>query len=186
MSRELSAFISAALSDPSLDPFIAVDLEFDSPSEVYLWTGSGSQGINGTTYIGAGEVMSFSEIAESAEVEAIGVSVTLSGLSNSILVAALSLPYQGRIGRIHFGLRSNPDAMIEIFTGYLDRMPIDEAAGGSTITIGIENRLIDLERPRVRKFTHAFQISQYPGDTGLGYVAGIQDQKLPWGLGVAG
>lgn len=184
MSRALNAFFEAALASDTFEPFFAVDLYFDSPHEVFLWTGQGSIEINGKTYLGGGELLGISEIAESAEVEALGANVTLSGMPPELIAKALATPYQGRDATIYFGLMADPSAMLEMFSGFIDTMPIEEGPEGAQIQISIENKLIDLERPRVAKFTAAHQEARYPGDKGLGYVASLQDQKLPWGKGV--
>ena len=60
-------------------------------------------------------------------------------------------------------------------------MTIKDSGETSTIELTVESRLIDLQRQRERRFTDADQKYFYPGDTGLQYVAGLQDQVIYWG-----
>lgn len=71
--------------------------------------------------------------------------------------------------------------MSEIFTGYMDTMDIDEGADTSTVTLSIENKLIDLERPRTARYTSSFQKSRFAGDKGLEFVEDLQDKEVYWG-----
>jgi hypothetical protein len=45
----------------------------------------------------------------------------------------------------------------------------------------VENKLIDLERARVARFTSGYQKSIYPNDKGLDFIEDLQDKKIPWG-----
>jgi hypothetical protein len=184
MSRDLTTVLGNALDDSVIEPFFAVDLLFDNPNELYFWTGLGERTINGKTYLGTGEIMAISSVEETSQISAKGATVTFSGIPNSFLTTALSEPYQGRICNFYFGVMSNPDQYSEIFSGFIDTMNISEGATHSTIELGIENKLIDLERPRIHKYTSAHQKSVYPNDKGMDFVASLQDQKLPWGDGL--
>jgi len=63
----------------------------------------------------------------------------------------------------------------------MDEMNIDEGPETSTIELNVENKLIDLERARVRRFTSGYQKSVYPGDKGLDFVESLQDKEVVWG-----
>ena len=69
----------------------------------------------------------------------------------------------------------------EIFTGYMDTMDISEGPDTCTIEMRVENKLIDLERARVARFTSGYQKSIYPGDLGLDFVESLQDRPISWG-----
>ena len=60
-------------------------------------------------------------------------------------------------------------------------MNISEDPEASTIELSVENKLVDLERPRVRRFTSAYQKSVYPNDLGLDFVEDLQDKDVSWG-----
>jgi len=63
----------------------------------------------------------------------------------------------------------------------MDEMNIDEGPETSSIEVKVENKLIDLERARVRRFTSGYQKSKYPGDKGFDFVESIQDKEVVWG-----
>jgi hypothetical protein len=75
--------------------------------------------------------------------------------------------------------------MTEIFSGYMDGMNIAEGADTGTIQVKVENKLIDLERARVSRYTAEYQrsrnIAGASTDAGFDFVATMQDQKLAWG-----
>ena len=77
---------------------------------LYFWTGIGDTTIDGITYTGTGNLMQISSIKETAEIQAAGANLTLSGIPADMLSPALSVPYPGRIGKIKFGLI---DAVVE-------------------------------------------------------------------------
>jgi hypothetical protein len=60
-------------------------------------------------------------------------------------------------------------------------MDIEEGAETSVIQLSVENRLLDLERARVRRYTSNDQQSRLPGDRGFDFVETIQDRDLFWG-----
>lgn len=182
MSRDIEGTVSSAIDGATVEVFFAIDLLYDSPNEIYLWTGNTTKIINSIAYTGVGDILSISPIQETAEMSAKGVSLTLA--ANSELTAlALANPYQNREAIIYFGIVGDESNMCEVFSGYMDSMNIEENPEFSVIELGIENRLIDLERPRVLKYTDASQQDRFSGDLGLQYVADLQDQRLPWGQG---
>lgn len=186
MARTIAASILSKLSDEVVYPFYAVDLNFDT-NPVYAWTGIGTITIAGNDYIGVSNLLSVSDIQETAEIAARGATLTLSGIPSDLLSLALTEPYQGRICRLRMGFMtswespdSNPDTM-EIFSGYMDQMIIEEGPETSTIALTIEGRLIDLERVRVRRYTKESQKIRHSGDRAFDFVESLQDQQLAWG-----
>jgi len=63
----------------------------------------------------------------------------------------------------------------------MDQMNIEETADTCTVELTLENKLVDLERARVARFTSAYQKSLYPGDLGLDFVESLQDKEIVWG-----
>jgi hypothetical protein len=157
-----------------------VVMEFDGGA-LRLWTGVGTRAIDGESYLGTGTWLGVSDIEETAEISAAGATLTLSGIPPELLSLALSEPYQNRVCRIFFGLVGNEDDMAEVFTGTMDRMDIEEGPETSTIALAVENRLLDLDRPRVRRYTNNDQQSRFPGDKGLEFVETVQDRQIFWG-----
>ena len=205
MSRDLSTGVSDALEDDVIYPFLAVELQFDGDNVVRLWTGVGTLVFQGNSWVGGGELLKISSVEETSEMSAKGATINLSGVPSDILSLALSEPYQGRVGKIYFGLfsagkleKENGDyillqdgtrieletqetSLTEVFSGYMDTMQIDETPENSSITLNLENKLVTLERPRVARYTHEFQKTIDSTDRGLEYVESIQLKEFVWG-----
>lgn len=180
MPKELQPLVEAALSASTIEPFIAVDLDFDSAS-LYIWSGDYNLTIGSKTYLGTGQLLEVSGVEETSEIQAVGASVTMTGIPSEYITLALTEPYQGRPCRIYFGIVSSPSDYVEIFSGEMDQMNIDEGGTFATITVTMESDLIKLERPVVRRFTHEDQKTRYPSDKGLIFVADLQDKEIYWG-----
>ena len=171
----------SGFDDASMVLFYGVELEFDSGT-VRLWNGTHDAVIEGETYTGTGSLLSISEVEETGEIAARGVSMSLSGLDNNFIYTALAENYQNRNARILFGTIENSTyTAYTLFRGRMDVMTISEGADSATITITAENALIDLERPRISRYTSEDQKTKYPNDLGLDYVADLQDKEILWG-----
>jgi len=187
MPKTLSIVSNNRKDDEVVYPIFKIDLLFDSPNELRMWTGVGEIEIGGNIYIGTGEVVKISDVEESSLVEAKGITLTAEGISSNIISLALQEPYQGRICEIAMTLMSSHDekplggAFNTIFSGYMDTMIISEQGETCTVEIGVENRLVDLERPRVARYTNAYQQKKFPGDLGLEFIEDIQDRVTRWG-----
>jgi hypothetical protein len=181
MSRDLTSVVDTALTADTIEPFFAVDLLFDSPDQVYLWTGIGDKTINSKTYKGAGELLGISSIEESADIYANGCSLILNGQDSTLLSRALTSNYNGRVAKIYFGVMSNPSDYVEIFCGFIDQMVVNEAAEGTSITLTIENKLVSLERPSNLRSTAEYLKQDYPNDKGLEFLESIQTTRINWG-----
>jgi len=206
MSRDLSTGVSDSLEQDVIYPFTAVELQFDGGNVLRLWTGVGTLVYGGNSWTGAGELLDISSIEETSDISAKGATVTLSGVPSSVLSLALSEPYQGRVGKIYLGLFSigalekengtdyillqNGDKILleeqetsltEVFSGFMDRMTIDEQAESSTIGLSLENKLVTLERPRTARYSHEFQRTIDSTDKGLEYVESLQLKEFVWG-----
>jgi hypothetical protein len=75
----------------------------------------------------------------------------------------------------------DPDALTDLFVGYMDQMNISEEAETCTIALAVESKLIDLERPRVQRYTSASQKARYAGDLAFDFIPDLQDKPLSWG-----
>lgn len=204
-TRELTEAFESALDDAVFRPFYTVELLFDGGAE-RIWTGAGNLVLDGVTYFGTGNLLNISVVEETADLSARGIELTLSGVPTALLSAALNSDYQGRTCTLGFGAFSAGSSILKesgdyllledgskiqlelisgsvntVFVGYMDMMNITEGGETSTISLTVENRLVTLERPRVARYTDAYQQSLYPGDVGLEFVEEIQDKEYTWG-----
>jgi len=179
MSRSVPAGILTALSQNVVEPFYAVEAQFTGGT-VRLWTGYGDRTIEGNTYTGAGSLLGISGLDEVADLSAKSITVTLSGLDSTVLSLALSEPYQRRTLRVLFGVQGE-STIVEVFSGLMNTMTIDDDAEVGTVSVVVDSRLVELERASNRRYTSESQKSRYAGDTFFDYVAKLQDRQLVWG-----
>jgi len=180
-TRDISTAVNTALTSDVVEPFFAVDLMFDGDAQ-YIWTGLGTVTIDSKNYTGIGELLDISLVEETADISAKGAQITISGIPKDTNISlALTTAYQGRAGRIYFGVMGTQTAYTQVFNGYMDQMNIVEGPDSSRIEIALESRLIDLERARVARFTNAFQKDRFSGDKGLEFVEDLQNRQIVWG-----
>ena len=185
-TRDITSLVQTALDADVLEPFFGIELLFDT-TPIRLWTGVGEAEIDGNTYIGTGTLLDISSIEETSELAVRGATITLSGMSNEVVSLALQSSYQGRVCNIYFGIVNGNtySGLTQIFSGYMDEMNIDEGPEFGTIELKVENKLIDLERARVRRYTSGYQKSKFPNDRGLDFVEDLQDKDIVWGRSVS-
>lgn len=164
----------------------------ESPAELNLWSGVGDLSYGGETYTGLGDLLSISEIKETADVQATGMNVSLAGVKSSLVTIAKDHEYQGRPLTVRLGaFDSSGDLVADpviIFSGFMDTMTIAEAGQYSSITIAVENKLIAFERSKVRRYTAEDQKIDHPTDKGFEFVTAIVEKEIIWGrpTGAAG
>jgi hypothetical protein len=179
MARTIPSALLTAITARECQPYLAFEALLDGGA-LRLWTGVGSKTIGGNTYTGAGALIGVGEMAEVIDLTAQSLTVTLSGLASGILATALAEPYQGRVANIYVGERSVSDVMLA-FSGYLDTMSPADDGTTSSITVTIESKLVDLQRPRIRRYTKESQKALYPTDTFFDWTADLADKQVPWG-----
>ena len=188
MARSITTAFNTAIKSQVVRPFFACELAF-STGTLYFWNGYGditmTAGGSANTFTGLGDLISVSPIGESDQVEAIGASLSLTGIKSSLISAALSALYTNRNASIYLGLfDSNKSVVSDVYTlfkGKMDIMQIDEGSETASITLNIENRLIVFDRPKERRFTHEDQQNRFAGDLGFEFVPDLQDKEIIWG-----
>jgi tRNA G37 N-methylase TrmD len=190
MSRTVPAALLTALDADQIEPFYAVDMAFET-ANIRLWTGYGDKTIGSDTYTGSGSLLTIDGLEEASDLSARGTTLTLSGLSSTILTYALTEEYQGRTVTIYWGVGSET---VEVFRGYMDQMAIQDSGETSAISLTVESRLVMLERPNVRRYTSEShkQVRKRKwlddgnsgdpaADTFFDWVQGLQDTQIVWG-----
>lgn len=196
MTRTVPSGFLTALSQSTVEPFYAVELLFDDTNgtlyssgsyqgnqALRLWTGMGDKVIATKTYQGAGQLLTIDEAEESNDLSVKGATLTLSGIPTSLINTALSTPYQNRQCKIYLGLQGQSD-VIEIFSGSMDKMTIEDDPDKSIITMRVEHKLVDLERPAVKRYTeesHKAISSANSNDTFFSFLTDIQDKQISFG-----
>ena len=188
MSRTLSSGMSDEVVKAVVRPIYLVTMNFDnseSPSELNVWTGIGDLSFNSKTYTGLGDLLSLSPITETADISAEGLSITLTGVKQSLISIAKSHEYQGRTIECYLGAFDDNASLIAdpvlIFSGFMDVMTINESGETSTINIAAENKLIQFEKTKVRRFTAEDQKIDHATDKGFEFVTAIVEKEIIWG-----
>jgi hypothetical protein len=89
--------------------------------------------------------------------------------------------YQYRACAVYVGtIDSGTASGYKVFSGRMDVMTITEDGESCSIQLTAENKLIDLERPRVRRWTSEDQKSIHSGDLGFDFVNSLQEAEIVW------
>jgi len=183
MSRQLDPSLASALSDGIIYPIVLVMLTFASSTK-YVWSGVGNFVYNGNTYLGVGSLGSISTISEGSEVQADGINLKLSGIDPVFMGECMADIQLGAPAKVWFALVSE-GAIIGspylIFSGNVDQPKFNTSADECSITLSLENELVNLQRASQRRYTSADQRNFYPNDTAFGWVEQLNDQALVWG-----
>ena len=184
MSRTLTSGMLGVTTADIVRPAYFVRMVFDS-SVLNIWSGIGDLAFGGNTYTGTGDLLSISEITETADIQATGIKVSLTGIKTSFIAIAKDQDYQGRVLNVSLGAFDASGSLIAdpviVFSGFMDTMTISESGQYSTITVSVENKLISFERSKVRRYTAEDQKIDHPTDKGFEFVTAIVQKQIIWG-----
>lgn len=185
MARNLTSLVKIEIGKQKVHPVVFVQLDFLTGS-VFLWSGLGSLVWNGITWLGVGTLGSISPVQETTQLTATNLSMSLSGIPANLLDDALVEIRQGKPAIAWLGVVDDSGAVIvdpyQAFAGRIDSAIVDENGDTSTITLTIENALIDLQRIRQVRFTDQSQQAEFPGDLGFNFVPSLQEKNVLWGI----
>jgi hypothetical protein len=184
VSRTLTSGMLGVTTADIVRPAYFVRMVFDS-SVLNIWSGIGDLAFGGNTYTGTGDLLSISEITETADIQATGIKVSLTGIKTSFIAIAKDQDYQGRVLNVSLGAFDASGSLIAdpviVFSGFMDTMTISESGQYSTITVSVENKLISFERSKVRRYTAEDQKIDHPTDKGFEFVTAIVQKQIIWG-----
>lgn len=185
MSRTLPGALSTAVAQTALAPVILAELDFSS-GFVRVWNGVGTMVWNGKDWLGTGALMRLSPIEETREIEAVGLSLALSGVPSAMVAVAYGDFSQGRPAKVWLGaLDIASGAMVSdpvaIFQGRMDTISDSDDGAEAVITVTAESNLADLKRLRARFLTDQDQQRIFPGDRSLRYLSSLQERPVYWG-----
>lgn len=179
MPRTISSSLLVALSQPEVQPFYAIEIDFDS-GPLRLWTGIGPRTIDDEVYTGGGSLMAISGLEEVADLSAKNITLGISGMPAEIVGLALAEPYQRRLVRVLWGVTDVSD-FIQVFSGSLNQMTIEDGPESGTITVTVDSKLVELENASNQRYTSENHKSRHSGDTFFDFVAQIQDKGVRFG-----
>jgi hypothetical protein len=183
MARDISAPMLASLESNVIRPAFMAAITFRSAAE-YIWTGVGDLIFEGATFRGVGSFGRLGTISEGVEVRADGTSVTLSGIDPALLSECLTDIQIGAPARIWLALFDEHATLLgtpyQLFFGTVDQPVLNVGTEEMAITLKLENKLANLQRASMRRYTAADQNLYYPGDTGMNWVELMNDIALKW------
>jgi hypothetical protein len=184
MPRNCTPAYLAALKAQVMYPAIFVSATMASET-VYLWSGYGPVTWNNQTWTGTGSLLGISTVEEGADVNARGITISLSGIDVNLLQTVLNEFQVGLPVTVYLGLFDGngnliPNPVVS-FAGRMDEPTITADATTATIAVNCESRLMDMNVSVPYRYTNQDQQMFYPGDLGFSFVTSIQDIPLYWG-----
>lgn len=185
MPRNISAGMITALVAPVVRPFLLVQINLASTA-LNVWSGIGNLTWNAITWSGVGDFGSVSTLSEDSTIEAKGVTISLSGVPITDLTDTLTEVRMLKTASVYLGCFDEnhniiPDPILA-YQGRVDLPTLDDSGETCSITINVENVLVDLNRSVFRRYTNEDQQLDYPGDTGFRFVPTIQEYTMTWGV----
>jgi hypothetical protein len=195
MARDITSGMTTAATANVATWALLVMITFKSTT-VYVWNGKYALTWNSQVWLPLGEFGGISQVTESAEVEAQGINLQLSGIPSTLVVAGVMTPVVDllteALGDIQIGapvtvwlaafnssgVVANP---INCWSGRVDQPSIEASGETITISLACENRMVDLQRGQCRRYTAQDQYLDYPADTGFQFISGLMDWNGSWG-----
>ena len=186
MAKTLSTNNTNVLDDQVIIPVHFLTINYTSGT-LFLNTSDRNFTISGNNFIGGSGIATISSIEETQELQATGIKLTVSGVASSNISIALTENYKNVDATLQLGfLNTTTYALIDtpftIFKGKVDTQDIQVDSDTATIVIEIENRLIDWERSRIRRYTNQDQQQKFSGDKGLEFIQELQEKEIFWGV----
>lgn len=183
MTRGLSPIQQAAAADEQVARTVAVEMDFPD-GFARFHGGHESIEIDGNTFLGVGQLGSISVAEESAELRSYGMVIKLSGVPRDSIAYALGQAYQGRRGTV-WEVQLDPVTFtvigppLVVFRGRMDQMDIIMGQQAA-VTVRLENRLADWDRPRIRRFTDDEQRRRDPNDGSFRFLPATTEKEIIW------
>ena len=196
MPRVMTSAMATALCAPVLRAALLCSMQFGD-NVVNVWSGLTPMTWTGMTFQGVGTLGAISTISEDSTVEAKGISISLSGIPSAMMTEVL---YETRVlGVVSIWLCLFDDTAtliadpIMAYQGAMDEPSMDDDNQTCTMSIAVENILVDLNRPCFRRYTGDDQqmdlaatltrlgLPSNTADTGFRFVPQIQEIVTFWG-----
>ena len=180
--RNLDApMITAITSGLIIRAFLGM-ITFRSAAQ-YVWTGVGPLANGGQTYLGLGSLIGIGSIKEGVDIRADGTSVSLSGIDPTWYDECMADIQIGAPAAIDFAVMGAGQILSRypLFRGQVDQPSVDFGPDSIAISLALENKMVNLQRPNSRRYTSADQRRQFPNDCGFGWVEILNDAAFRWG-----
>lgn len=183
MPRDISSGMSAPLQSNYIRPCFLAVITFKSRT-VYCWSGVGNIVYSGNTYLGVGDFGKLGSVVEGTDVQAYGTSISLSGIDPLLLSECMDDIQLGAPATIYFALLDGNGNIFgtpyPLFVGTVDQPSVKVGMKTLTISLALENKLANLQRANMRRYTAADQQLYYPGDSFFNFVELLSDAAILW------
>tara|TARA_R110000824_G_scaffold47353_3_gene134950 strand:+ start:10416 stop:10988 length:573 start_codon:yes stop_codon:yes gene_type:complete len=184
MTRSLNAATKTASQQDNVIEVLFANIQLDTP--VYVHTYVGDIEYNSNTYSGVGDFGGVSSIPSGSDLKIENITLSLSGVNNSIISQAIGTDYQYKEITLYLTYMDLSTYTINvpttIFSGYIDNIEI-VSGQTSQITLSAVNKLQALTEPNIRRYNLPDQQSRHPFDVALKYVDQLANQDMVWGKG---
>jgi hypothetical protein len=179
--RALSTSAAAAIASPRVSLAILVEMDLTSP--LYLNSSRMTLTIGGTDYLGVGPLGSIDPIRET-NAELPKLSFNLSGVPQDMVSLMLSEAVQGKAVRIKTAFfDSTSGAVLDTalrYAGLLDVMGMADGKESATVSVQSESVTLTLLRPSGIYYSNDDQQALSVGDLAFQYVNDQVDQRIIW------
>ena len=166
-------------------PVHLAEIIFDDEN-VYMNDGYKTITYDSKNYVAVGNFMGFSAIQESVEVVVSKISMSLSGVDQSMISRFLNKEYIDRPVKIYTAFLDDAQVLVAnpvlIFEGRMDTPVIsdDPIGGKSMMSVTATNSWVDFTRKTGRHTNHEEQQIFFAGDKGFEYASEIV-KDIVWG-----
>jgi hypothetical protein len=181
--RDLTSAYENALDDATVAAAFFVYIDWPGGA-VRFWSGNGSKSWDSQTWEGVGHLGSIDKIAESVEKTDTGVELTLNYLDDDTRNEVNTNDPIGQDASIWLNLMNVTTGAVseskEVFTGYVDRVEIEDAGSTGVIKVRLAHEAARLKTSRFFALSHSHQQFLFAGDLGMEF-ASRMDQPITWG-----
>ena len=179
--RDLSPDFAEAIQTREISPALFVYLDFEG-DPLRCWTGLGPVEWAGNTWLGFGQLAGVEPIEEYSEIRAGALKLTLTQVPNAALSYLAAVTYKRRAAEIYLALFDGDSRNLVgvelLMRGTMDTLSLSRSPESSTLKLSVVNELARLRDSWGSLYTDAHQLAAYPGDTGLRFVASLQDVTI--------
>lgn len=186
MAKSLPTGYQTALDSSHVSAVMFVECQFN-PTPAYFCTAGHTMTWGGHDWVGLGSILSVAQVEEGEGLEAFGVEVQLTGVPSALVSLALQEHVQGKRLLLYLGLLNTDGAggwvgganpTLE-WSGFIDRMAIQDSGEASIIVLTAESKLASLLGNGVRRYTNEDQQQMFGADDlGMEYVAQMAQKTL--------
>jgi len=184
MPRTLSDAYIAELEKTKNEPVHLVELGLQAET-IRLTDAHRQVHYDGHQYLSAGYLLGIGEIEESSDLQVSSLTVTLSGVDQTIVSAFLQHQFHNRSLKVSKAFIGSDDKLImggEVFGGKITEAGISDDVDAGTVTVAVNasNHWADFGRRAGRRTNHNDQQLHFPDDMGMEF-ADRTLQDLGWG-----